>query len=57
MTTVENRQATSVMNDLSFLWLEITGKCNLTCSHCYADSGQRSNCTQHGLRRLDGRSR
>lgn len=23
---------------LSFLWLEITGKCNLTCSHCYADS-------------------
>jgi len=24
---------------LSFLWLEITGKCNLTCTHCYADSG------------------
>lgn len=24
---------------LDFLWLEITGKCNLTCSHCYADSG------------------
>lgn len=24
---------------LSFLWLEITAKCNLTCSHCYADSG------------------
>ncbi len=39
MTTVENRQATSVMNDLSFLWLEITGKCNLSCSHCYAESG------------------
>jgi MoaA/NifB/PqqE/SkfB family radical SAM enzyme len=26
---------------LSFLWLEITGKCNLECSHCYADSGPR----------------
>jgi MoaA/NifB/PqqE/SkfB family radical SAM enzyme len=24
---------------LRFLWLEITGKCNLTCTHCYADSG------------------
>lgn len=23
---------------LSFLWLEITEKCNLTCAHCYADS-------------------
>lgn len=24
---------------LRFLWLEIIGRCNLTCSHCYADSG------------------
>jgi MoaA/NifB/PqqE/SkfB family radical SAM enzyme len=24
---------------LDFLWLEITGQCNLTCTHCYADSG------------------
>lgn len=24
--------------DLSFLWLEITAKCNLECQHCYADS-------------------
>jgi hypothetical protein len=24
---------------LSFLWLEITGKCQLTCEHCYAKSG------------------
>lgn len=23
----------------SFLWLEITGKCQLACVHCYADSG------------------
>lgn len=26
---------------LSFLWLEITEKCNLECLHCYADSGPR----------------
>ena len=24
---------------LRFLWLEITGRCNLNCVHCYADSG------------------
>ena len=24
---------------LEFLWLEITGRCNLKCTHCYADSG------------------
>jgi organic radical activating enzyme len=24
---------------LTFLWLEITGVCNLKCVHCYADSG------------------
>lgn len=27
------------MNDLHFVWLEITGKCSLLCQHCYADSG------------------
>jgi pyruvate-formate lyase-activating enzyme len=26
---------------LSFLWLEITAKCNLECGHCYAESGPR----------------
>jgi MoaA/NifB/PqqE/SkfB family radical SAM enzyme len=26
-------------SQLDFLWLEITGRCNLTCSHCYAGSG------------------
>src|SRR2546429_3950717 len=26
-------------SDLRFLWLEVTGKCQLRCSHCYADSG------------------
>jgi MoaA/NifB/PqqE/SkfB family radical SAM enzyme len=24
---------------LRFLWLEVTGTCNLRCTHCYADSG------------------
>jgi MoaA/NifB/PqqE/SkfB family radical SAM enzyme len=38
MTTVE-KCPESVTNDLSVLWLEITAKCNLSCSHCYADSG------------------
>lgn len=28
-------------NDLSFLWLEITEKCNLECLHCYANSSPR----------------
>lgn len=27
------------MQDLRMLWLEITGKCQLECVHCYADSG------------------
>jgi MoaA/NifB/PqqE/SkfB family radical SAM enzyme len=39
MTTAE---PVCVTNDLSFLWLEITAKCNLLCSHCYAESGPRA---------------
>ncbi|GAB2622531.1 hypothetical protein GCM10027168_63110 [Streptomyces capparidis] len=27
------------MSGTSFLWLEITGKCQLECVHCYAESG------------------
>lgn len=27
----------------SFMWLEITGKCQLECVHCYADSSPRGN--------------
>ncbi|MBC6447570.1 radical SAM protein [Actinokineospora sp. HBU206404] len=23
----------------TFLWLELTGRCQLNCTHCYADSG------------------
>ncbi|WP_394621674.1 radical SAM protein [Lentzea sp. JNUCC 0626] len=29
------------MTDLRFAWFEITGKCQLSCTHCYADSGPR----------------
>lgn len=29
----------SLPQSLSFLWLEITSKCNLECLHCYANSG------------------
>jgi MoaA/NifB/PqqE/SkfB family radical SAM enzyme len=42
MTTAENAHEASMVNGLSFLWLEITGRCNLFCSHCYADSGPRA---------------
>jgi len=27
------------LDGLNFLWLEITRRCNLTCTHCYASSG------------------
>jgi MoaA/NifB/PqqE/SkfB family radical SAM enzyme len=30
------------MRDLRLVWLEITGKCQLTCHHCYAESGPTS---------------
>jgi MoaA/NifB/PqqE/SkfB family radical SAM enzyme len=39
MTTAEDIPDTCVTDDLRFLWLEITGQCNLSCTHCYADSG------------------
>jgi len=28
-----------LLRKLDFLWLEVTSKCNLKCTHCYADSG------------------
>ena len=28
-----------ISNPLSFLWLELTNRCNLQCTHCYAESG------------------
>jgi MoaA/NifB/PqqE/SkfB family radical SAM enzyme len=36
----------SIVFDLRFAWLEITGKCPLLCEHCYADSGPLES---HGL--------
>lgn len=32
---------TSASTALTFLWLEVTEKCNLACDHCYADSSPR----------------
>lgn len=32
-------QETEVRERLDFIWLELTGRCNLECVHCYADSG------------------
>jgi MoaA/NifB/PqqE/SkfB family radical SAM enzyme len=34
----------------TFLWLEITGKCQLNCEHCYADSGPEGD---HGSMTLE----
>jgi MoaA/NifB/PqqE/SkfB family radical SAM enzyme len=31
--------AATAGSELSFLWLEITSRCNLECAHCYADAG------------------
>ena len=39
MSAAESMPDMSVTNDLRFLWLDITAKCNLFCSHCYAESG------------------
>ena len=27
------------MDEVTFVWLEVTGKCQLRCTHCYAESG------------------
>jgi MoaA/NifB/PqqE/SkfB family radical SAM enzyme len=42
MTAIGNTHDAAVTSDLSFLWLEVTGKCNLFCSHCYADSSPQA---------------
>ena len=31
----------SLAHNIEFAWLEITGKCQLSCHHCYADSGPK----------------
>jgi len=34
---------------LSFMWLELTNACNLSCAHCYAEAGvRRTNELSHG---------
>lgn len=33
------------INDIKYLWLEITNKCNLQCIHCYTDSSPKSELT------------
>ncbi|MEU3213446.1 radical SAM protein [Nocardiopsis alba] len=40
MTTPrQTRTSEAAVPPLRFVWLEITGKCQLSCTHCYADSG------------------
>lgn len=43
MTAIEEQAKTT------FAWLEITGKCQLECGHCYADSGPQGT---HGAMQL-----
>src|SRR5688572_23684207 len=33
-----NRDMSLRLDAFDFLWLEVTPHCNLTCTHCYADS-------------------
>lgn len=47
MTSTAARQAGV---DLRFLWLEITGRCQLSCVHCYAESGPQGT---HGSMAVD----
>ena len=42
--------ATPAQEKISFVWLEITGKCQLGCEHCYADSGPKGS---HGTMTLE----
>lgn len=39
MTTIEQPETRTESSALSFVWLEITGRCQLECAHCYAGSG------------------
>jgi len=34
----EEASARELLDGLHFIWLELTGRCNLRCRHCYADS-------------------
>jgi MoaA/NifB/PqqE/SkfB family radical SAM enzyme len=48
-TATATRHSTQT-TPLGFLWLEITGKCQLSCVHCYADSGPAG---KHGTLTVD----
>jgi sulfatase maturation enzyme AslB (radical SAM superfamily) len=39
MSETQTTSEHAAPTDLSFLWLELTNRCNLQCSHCYASSG------------------
>jgi sulfatase maturation enzyme AslB (radical SAM superfamily) len=39
MHDISDEQRRETPGFINFIWLEITEKCNLQCSHCYADSG------------------
>lgn len=41
--------AQPTQRDLEFVWLEITGRCQLECVHCYADSGPAGDHGRMGL--------
>lgn len=45
-TEAINTPTTRQRTQLSFVWLEITGKCQLECIHCYAESGPNNT---HGV--------
>ena len=38
---VKSNNTERLLNGLQFLWLELLQKCNLSCSHCYAESSPR----------------
>jgi len=40
------------LDGLRFLWLELTNRCNLTCAHCYAESGPHPS-RKHALTTAD----
>jgi len=48
MLTLTEKKPSTDGNTLDFLWLEITGRCNLTCTHCYALSSPQGT---HGIMR------
>ncbi|MEQ9208442.1 MAG: radical SAM protein [Pseudomonadales bacterium] len=42
MNMLNNARSLKKTQELGFLWLELTNRCNLECIHCYADSSPRA---------------